>query len=448
MPKANPIRAVVFTFIVLAFLLGTVKLFLLRFEAGDVYPAYSSLRSDPLGSRAFYKSLENINASVVSRNYQTLKNLKFKERTALFYSGIAVMDSESVSSEWLKVFDRLTDKGGRLLLSFLPVEKKPADWRMPRCARATEKVKDEKKAHPEDGPDASENLSGQDLVENDSNPSSNDDNKPRPAASGQASDSFDNCISLKEQWGLTLAFAEKPSDTAVNHSDDLSQSHFKGLPDSISWHTALYFDELEDVWRVIYAADEKPVIIERPYGKGSLVLAADSFFLSNEALRSERYPELLTWMIGKSTYVVFDETHFGILKHPGVLSLIKNYRFQWFIFTVAILALLFIWKNSAYFVPPLKNSRSRQSKDFVSDREATQGLISLLRRNIPKRHLLQTCVQEWERSIQPQKRFQNEKLKQIKSALQRIETQSPKTIDPVAGYRRIIEIISKETRYD
>ena len=145
MPKANPIRAVVFTFIVLAFLLGTVKLFLLRFEAGDVYPAYSSLRSDPLGSRAFYKSLENINASVVSRNYQTLKNLKFKERTALFYSGIAVMDSESVSSEWLKVFDRLTDKGGRLLLSFLPIEKKPADWRMSRCARATEKVKDEKK---------------------------------------------------------------------------------------------------------------------------------------------------------------------------------------------------------------------------------------------------------------------------------------------------------------
>jgi hypothetical protein len=386
---------VFFIIIVLGFMLGVVKLFLLRFEAGDVYPAYSSLRSDPLGSRAFYGSLENINAALVSRNYLTLQNLKFKERTAFFYVGIAAFDSESVSSEWLNVFERLTNTGGRLLVSFLPVEKKPADWRMSKCSAPTAKVKDKEKAR-----------------------------------------------------GLALAFADTPADTAVNRSDDLSQTHIKGLPESISWHTALYFDELEDVWRVIYAADGRPVIIERPYGRGSLVLAADSFFLSNEALRSERHPELLAWMIGESSQVVFDETHFGIFKHPGVLNLIKNYRFHWFIFGVAILALLFIWKSSVYFVPPPKSSRSGQSKDFVSDRESTQGLISLLRRNIPRRQLLQTCVREWERSIQPEKRFRNDKLKQIKSVLQMIETQSPKSIDPVVGYRRIIKIISKERRYD
>ena len=32
----------------------------LRFESGDVYPVYSSLRSDPLGTRAFYDSLEDL----------------------------------------------------------------------------------------------------------------------------------------------------------------------------------------------------------------------------------------------------------------------------------------------------------------------------------------------------------------------------------------------------
>jgi hypothetical protein len=421
---------VFFTFIVLGFMLGVVKLFLLRFEAGDVYPAYSSLRSDPLGSRAFYSSLENINAARVSRNYLTLQNLKFKERTAFFYVGLAAINSESVSSEWLNVFERLTNTGGRLLLSFLPVEKKPADWRMSKCSAPTE------------------NLSEQHPAENNSNMSDSDDNKPQTSPGRHIPDTPGNCVSLKEQWGLTLAFADAPADTAVNRSDDLSQTHLHGLPESISWHTALYFDELEDIWRVIYAADGRPVIIERPYGKGSLVLAADSFFLSNEALRSERHPELLAWMIGESSQVVFDETHFGIFKHPGVLRLIKNYRFHWFIFGVAILALLFIWKNSAYFVPPTKSSRSQQSKDFVSDRESTQGLISLLRRNIPKRQLLQTCVREWERSIQPEKRFRSDKLKQIKSAFQRIETQSPKSIDPVQGYRRIIKIISKERRYD
>ncbi len=448
MPKANPIRVVFFIIIVLGFMLGVVKLFLLRFEAGDVYPAYSSLRSDPLGGRAFYGSLENINAALVSRNYLTLQNLKFKERTAFFYVGIAAFDSESVSSEWLNVFERLTNTGGRLLVSFLPVEKKPADWRMSKCSAPTAKVKDKEKAQPNDGPNDSENLSEQHAAENASNTSHNDDNKPQTAPSRHVPENPGNCVSLKEQWGLTLAFADTPADTAVNRSDDLSQTHIKGLPESISWHTALYFDELEDVWRVIYAADGRPVIIERPYGKGSLVLAADSFFLSNEALRSERHPELLAWMIGESSQVVFDETHFGIFKHPGVLNLIKNYRFHWFIFGVAILALLFIWKSSVYFVPPPKSSRSGQSKDFVSDRESTQGLISLLRRNIPRRQLLQTCVREWERSIQPEKRFRNDKLKQIKSVLQMIETQSPKSIDPVVGYRRIIKIISKERRYD
>ena len=436
MPKANPIRIAFLLIIVLGFILGVVKLFLLRFEAGDVYPAYSSLRSDPLGSRAFYSSLENMDDARVSRNYLTLRNLKFKDHTALFYVGVAAFDAESVSAEWLKVFERLTNTGGRMVLSFLPVEKKPADWRMSKCFEPKEEVKDTEKTRRNDARDDSEN------------PSNNDENKSQAAPGRRIQDNPGKCVSLKEQWGLTFAFAEEPSDKAERLSDDLFQSHIKGMPQTISWHTALYFDELDDIWRVIYAADGRPVIIERPYGKGSLVLAADSFFLSNEALRSERHPELLAWTLGESSNVVFDETHLGIFKHPGVLSLIKKYRFHWFIFTVAVLALLFIWKNSVYFVPPPKRSRPQPGGGFISDRDSTQGLISLLRRNIPARQLLQTCAREWERSMQPQKRFRNNKLKQIKSALQMIETQSPKSIDPVLGYRRISKIISKGRHYE
>jgi hypothetical protein len=376
---------------------GVIKLFFLRFEAGDVYPAYSSLRSDPLGSRALYSSLENLNDAVVSRNYLPVQNLEFNENSAFFHIGTPVFDSDSVSTEWFKVFERLINAGGRLVLSFLPVEKKPASWRMSKCVEPKEETKD--------------------------------------------------CVALKEKWGVAFAFAEKPPDKAANARNDLSQVHLKGLSQTISWHTALYFDELDDIWRVIYAADDRPVIIERPYGKGSLVLSADSFFLSNEALRSERHPELLAWTLAESANVVFDETHFGIFKHPGVLSLIRKYHFHWFIFTVAVLALLFIWKNSVYFVPPPKRSRSQPGGDFISDRDSIQGLISLLRRNIPARQLLQICTREWERTIQPEKRFQNDQLAQLKSAFQMITTRSPKSIDPVAGYRRISKIISKG-RYD
>ena len=447
MLNAKALRAIIFVVIVSGFMFGVLKLFLLRFEAGDVYPAYSSLRSDPLGSRAFYSSLENINDTLIGRNYRSQQMLEFNENTAFFYIGTSVFDSDSVSAEWFQVFERLTNAGGRLVLSFLPVEKKPANWRMSKCAAPQKETKDSGDAHQKDAPEDNENLSKPHAAEKTSNTPNNDDKQLEGGPESFTPERQRNCVSLKEKWGLVFAFAEKPPDKAANVRDDLSPAHLKGLPQTISWHTALYFDDLDDTWRVIYTADGRPVIVEKPYGSGSLVLSADSFFLSNEALRSERHPELLAWTLGESATVVFDETHFGIFKHPGVLSLIKKYRFHWFIFTVAVLALLFIWKNSVYFVPPPQRSQAQAGGDFISDRDATQGLISLLRRNIPTRHLLQACIREWERTIQPEKRFRNDQLAKIKSTFKMIIKRSPKLIDPVTGYRRISKIISKG-RYD
>jgi len=445
--NAKALRAIIFVVIVSGFMFGVLKLFLLRFEAGDVYPAYSSLRSDPLGSRAFYSSLENINDKAVSRNYRSLPTLEFNENTALFYIGTSVFDSDSVSAEWFPVFERLTNADGRLVLSFLPVEKKPANWRMSKCAAPQKETKDNDNAHQKDAPDDNGNLSKPHTAERTSDSPNKDDKHLEGGPDPLTPEKQRNCVSLKEKWGLAFAFAEKLPDKAANVSDDPSPAALNGLPQTISWHTALYFDDLDDTWRVIYTADGRPVIVEKPYGSGSLVLSADSFFLSNEALRSERHPELLAWTLGQSTTVVFDETHLGIFKHPGVLSLIKKHRFHWFIFAVAVLALLFIWKNSVYFVPPPKRSQTQAGGDFISDRDSTQGLISLLRRNIPTRNILQACIREWERTIQPEKRFRNDQLVKIKSAFKMITERSPKFIDPVSGYRRISKIISKG-RYD
>ena len=431
--------------IVTTFALGVVKLFLLRFEAGDVYPAYSSLRSDPLGSRAFYSSLKNVNRVRVSRNYLPMQSFEFEEQTAFFHIGTAAFDSQSVSGEWLEIFERLTDKGGRLVLTFIPVEKKPADWRMQKCFVPQGEPYDKDERPPGGEPKDSENPANHPQM---SNASKDDDHQPQTPPVDYFTHQSGNCISLQEQWGLTLAFAEYPSDKAVIENDYPTSDRLKSLPRKISWHTALYFDELADSWRKIYTANGRPVVIERPYGRGSLVLSADSFFLSNEALRSERHPELLVWLLGESANIVFDETHFGIIRHSGLLDLIKKYRFHWFILTVALLAILFAWKNSASLVPPLTQTRSRTEKDVITDRDSTEGLISLLRRNIPPHRLLQTCAGEWQRNVQPERWFQGDQLMQIKSLLQKMKTQSPESIDPVSEYRRISRIISKEIRHE
>jgi hypothetical protein len=433
--------------IVSGFIFGVFKLFLLRFEAGDVYPAYSSLRSDPLGSRALFSSLENINDAVVSRNYRRLQELEFRENTAFFVIGTSLFDADSVSAEWLEVFERLTNAGGRLVLSFLPVEKKPANWRMSGCAAPEKETQDGDNAGRKNIPGDDQNPSEPQVTEDAPDAPAEAEKKLEKGPGPAGPENQRHCVSLKEKWGLAFVFGDKPPDKAVNVRDDPSRAHLTGLPQTISWHTALYFDDLDNDWRVIYAADGRPVMVEKTYGRGTLVISADSFFMSNEALRSERHPALLAWTLGPSTTVVFDETHFGIFKNPGVLSLIKRHRFHWFIFAVAVLALLFIWKNTVYFVPPPKRDPAQPGGHFISDRDSTQGLISLLRRNIPARQLLQVCVREWERTIQPQKRSGNDKLAKIKSAYEMMTTRSPKFIDPVAGYRRISKIISKG-RYD
>ena len=436
MPKANTIRAVVFVVIILGFVLGVIQLFLLRFEAGDVYPAYSTLRSDPLGSRAFYRGLENLRDTSVQRNFRQLDNLEFKESTTFFHIGTPVFDAESVAAKWIEAIDLLTGSGGRLVLSFLPVEKKPAAWRMSSC----------RLPQTDDSEDSDTGSApGSDEVEASAD---EEGEPPGNSAEPSISENDSRCVALTELWGLALNFAEKPATEAFKKSDEPIQAELKRLSQKISWHTALYFDGLDSSWRVIYAAEGRPVIVERPYGKGSLVLSADSFYMSNEALRSERLPQLLAWTIGPNSRIVFDETHLGIRRQPGVLSLITKYRFQWFILAIAVLAILFVWKNSVYFVPPPRDGYDRSERDVYAKRDSTHGLISLLRRNIPNRQILQICAREWRRAFQANTRFAGSDGDPTKAVFEKIKAYGAQASDPVIGYRRMCSIISKGRRHE
>ncbi len=58
-----------------AFALGIARLFQLRFETGDVYPPYYSLRADPLGTSALYESLDRMPGISTSRDYSVNNQL-------------------------------------------------------------------------------------------------------------------------------------------------------------------------------------------------------------------------------------------------------------------------------------------------------------------------------------------------------------------------------------
>ena len=59
-----------------AFCFGLARLFALRYQAGEVYPPYSTLRADPLGAKAIHDALRELPGVEVRRNFLPLKKLQ------------------------------------------------------------------------------------------------------------------------------------------------------------------------------------------------------------------------------------------------------------------------------------------------------------------------------------------------------------------------------------
>ena len=94
-----------------AFVLGVLRLFNIQLAAGDVYPEYSSLRSDPAGAKLLYDGLSGIERLRVERNYLPLEYLP---------AGVAVLvlgAKPGMLSEIRKPLDRAAANGDRVVIA-------------------------------------------------------------------------------------------------------------------------------------------------------------------------------------------------------------------------------------------------------------------------------------------------------------------------------------------
>src|SRR4029434_4742845 len=108
--------------VLIAFGFGLIRLLNLRFERGDSYPPYSSLRADPLGSKALFESLDALIPA--RRNLQPLSKLVEGRDTTLLWLGADSSEARFQPEEY-KRFDAFVRTGGRLIFSFRPVPRKP-----------------------------------------------------------------------------------------------------------------------------------------------------------------------------------------------------------------------------------------------------------------------------------------------------------------------------------
>jgi hypothetical protein len=249
---------------------------------------------------------------------------------------------------------------------------------------------------------------------------------------------------LKTKWGLDFGFIALPSieagqphkpGQAVNQSD-------LPLPETLDWHSGTIFTNLDQSWQTIYARGSNSVVIERRFGTGTIVMATDSYFLSNEALSKNRHADLLAWLVGPAKQVVFDESHFGIVEEPGVSTLIRKYRLYGLAAGLLLLAALFIWKNSLSFVPPYPEEKR---EDFVAGKEAAAGFVNLLRRNVPARDLLNVCFTEWTKSLSHGTAHLIARVDQAQTLLEKENARPQRDRNPVRTYQEISRIL-KGTR--
>ena len=180
------------------------------------------------------------------------------------------------------------------------------------------------------------------------------------------------------------------------------------------------------------------MVIERTKGAGTFVLASDSWFVSNEALRKDRQAGVLAWFVGTNPNLVFDESHFGIVEQPGIAGLMRKYRLHGFAAGLSLLAGLFIWRNALSLVPPYPQETR---EPYVLCKETAAGFVNLLRRNVAAHEILSVCFEEWTKSLVQGKVHAIARVDKAQAVLEAESARPAREQDPVGTYREICRVL-------
>ena len=343
MPAKRIIVIAALVVALVAFAAGLWHLVGLRFEAGDIYPPYSTLRTDPLGAKAFYESLEQLDGISVRRNYMPQEEFLLKtpgqNNRTLLYLGLTGFTNEAAFGEkkpkgFTELLDTFVASGGRLVMTFRSYEE----------------------------------------------------------------DFFHtgNVGKLTEKLGIVPVSDDKEEKS---RGDAVATAGNESLGEKVTWNSSLHFKISSKSWRELFQRDGKPVIIERAFGEGSVVLCSDSYFVSNEAMLNQPRPALLALLVGQGNEVIFDETHLGVVQETGIATLAKNYNMGYVMVALLIVAGLLVWRGNSSFVPRDQALVARLGGAGVAGKGSWAALVNLLRCAIAPSTLVPTCLAEWAKSL-------------------------------------------------
>lgn len=377
---------------------GVVAMLQVRFSTGDVYGIYSSHRADPLGTRALYEALARMPGVTCERNYRPIKELQGAPGDVLLIAnaGAGRMPSYCGCDKPGEAIEKWAAAGGRVIITLQRTGRHLDEDELKEDRRRWSEEQKRKKEEPDSGSNRADLDRQRDESVAEQPDSGDDEDKTRAKTRGISPQlRYLGChlrLFAQERQFVMAATTPKPPVPARElplKESDLppwySNTFLKPAPDGV------------DQWKVLASKGNRPVIMERKTGRGSMIVCTDSFFLSNEALWREPSSAFLAWLIGDARRVVFEERLHGSGEDDGIMALARRYRMHGLFLGGLLLFALFVWRNAFSLVPPddaadLGHWRS----DAVAGQGAASGLVSLLKRGVKPRDLLDRCFTTWE----------------------------------------------------
>lgn len=387
---------------------GLAWLIHLRFESGRAYAQRSSLRSDPLGSKALHDAYAELPNLRVSRNFVPLVQLpELPPGATLLLLNTGGGQLHPLADAGVVV--DFVEKGGRLVVALDPGR------------IAYEHLEDEQADEHGEEADTDTGTGGE--------------HRSFTRRGHAETDFFWKDLALRH-GKHTGGEAERTAS-----ADAL-------LPESLSWREGGVLVEFDaDAWSPLYQIDDEVVAARRSYGAGEIVVLTDDYLFSNEALLKHRFPRLFAWVLRGKSELIFEETHLGVSERAGIATLVRRYRLDGFAIAFTCLMGLIVWRGAMPLLPPFGGRA--EDRIVRPEHSIEAGLGDLLHRSLPPSALPKAAFEAWKRTFirnEADRRHYAAELDEAETLLQAQESLPPRRRKPVETHLTIKSIINRKKR--
>lgn len=340
----------------------------------DAFPGYSSLLPNPKGMKVLHNSIERIPGFEIRRNYRPYSELNGSSDTLLVMGGLSswrsrlplnILEEENDSG-----LSNFVKSGGTLLIAYWP-------WT------------------PSQESDDAETTSSEEETDETEEFESTEENEEEPEVR--------RILATVAESGMT-----------------------SGEYEPFEWRSRYALNLPDTGWEIHQTIGEHPAIASSTLGAGKVIVCADAYFLSNEAMLDPPV-DFIQWLTQDKRVIIFDEWSKGVRDNRSILYLLRKHKLLAFLLSLVISAVLLFWHNSSSV---LKGS-SAVGESPEGQHEASATAI-LLRKDVPANRLLDACRDLLARD----KRLLKREWKRFESG------KVPRNDDPIVEYNQIVESLS------